>query len=182
MSKSTGEFLRLGVAWPTIRISPLVYRYFCMTAHYRTQMAFSWESLKASQTALNRLYQAAYDWGTPGAPLPDVIAAFEAQVNDDLNFPRALAVVWELVKSKARDGDKKATLLRLDDWLGLDIGQWAPAELVVPEAVQVLVAARQQARTDRDFSAADALRGEIEALGFSVEDTREGPKIAALSS
>ena len=55
-------------------------------------------------------------------------------------------------------------------------------KLVVPEAVEALVAARQQARTDRDFSAADALRGEIEALGFSVEDTREGPKIAALSS
>ena len=91
-------------------------------------------------------------------------------------------MVWELVKSKASDGDKKATLLKLDDWLGLDIEQWAPAELVVPEAVEALVAARQQARTDRDFSAADALRGEIEALGFSVEDTREGPKIAALSS
>ena len=111
-----------------------------------------------------------------------MVAAFEAQVNDDLNFPRALAVVWELVKSKASDGDKKATLLKLDDWLGLDIEQWAPTELVVPEAVEALVAARQQARTDRDFSAADALRGEIEALGFSVEDTREGPRIAALSS
>jgi cysteinyl-tRNA synthetase len=53
---------------------------------------------------------------------------------------------------------------------------------LVPEAVEALVAARQQARTDRDFAAADTLRGEIEALGFSVEDTREGPKIAVLSS
>ena len=181
MSKSTGEFLRLETL-AEHRISPLVYRYFCMTAHYRTQMAFSWESLKASQTALNRLYQAAFDWGESGKVLPDVVAAFEAQVNDDLNFPRALAVVWELVKSNANDGDKKATLLKLDDWLGLDIGQWAPAALVVPASVAALVVARQQARKDRDFAAADLIRGEIEALGFSVEDTREGPKIAVLAS
>ena len=86
------------------------------------------------------------------------------------------------MKSKASDGDKKATLLKLDDWLGLDIGQWAPAALVVPASVAALVVARQQARKDRDFAAADLIRGEIEALGFSVEDTREGPKIAVLAS
>jgi cysteinyl-tRNA synthetase len=64
----------------------------------------------------------------------------------------------------------------------LDIGQWAPAELVVPASVAALVVARQQARKDRDYAAADLIRGEIEALGFSVEDTREGPKIAVLAS
>ena len=177
MSKSTGDFLRLETLKER-KISPLVYRYFCMTAHYRTQMSFSWDSLKASQTALNRLYQTAYGWGSPGAVIPEVIAAFEAEVNNDLNFPRALAVVWELVKSNAKAADKKATLLKLDDWLGLDIDQWVPAEQEIPDAVSALVAAREQARKDKDYAAADQLRRDIEIQGFSLEDTRDGPKVS----
>ena len=177
MSKSTGDFLRLETLKER-KISPLVYRYFCMTAHYRTQMSFSWGSLKASQTALNRLYQTAHDWGSPGAVIPEVISAFEAEVNNDLNFPRALAVVWELVKSNAKAADKKATLLKLDDWLGLDIDHWVPVEQEVPDAVSALVAAREQARKDKDYAAADQLRRDIEVQGFSLEDTRDGPKVS----
>ena len=179
MSKSTGEFLTLSKL-PENGIHPLVYRYLCMTAHYRTQMSFSWESLKASQTALNRLYQAAFDWGKPHDVLEDFVQRFLREINDDLNFPRALAVVWDLVKADAAPGDKKATLLVLDTLLGLDIKEWQPKKTEVPAEIWARVEARQQARASKDFEESDRLRDEVEALGYQIEDTREGPKVTSV--
>ena len=180
MSKSTGEFLTLSKL-PENGIDPLVYRYFCMTAHYRTQMSFSWESLKASQTALNRLYQAAFDWGEPGDVLEDFVERFLKEINDDLNFPRALAVVWDLVKADAMPGDKKATLLALEPLLGLNIKAWQPKKTEVPAEILAMVEARQQARAAKNFEESDRLRGEVEALGYQIEDTREGPKVTSVA-
>ena len=180
MSKSTGEFLTL----PKLQengIDPLAYRYFCMTAHYRTQMSFSWESLKASQTALNRLYQAAFDWGEPGDVLEDFVERFLKEINDDLNFPRALAVVWDLVKADAAPGDKKATLLALEPLLGLNIKAWQPKKTEVPAEILAMVEARQQARASKNFEESDRLRGEVEALGYQIVDTREGPKVTSVA-
>jgi len=180
MSKSTGDFLTLSKL-PENGIDHLVYRYFCMTAHYRTQMSFSWESLKASQTALNRLYQAAFDWGEPGDVLENFVERFLTEINDDLNFPRALAVVWDLVKADAAPGDKKATLLALEPLLGLNIKAWQPKKTEVPAEILAMVEARQQARASKNFEESDRLRGEVEALGYQIEDTREGPKVTAVA-
>ncbi|MEL0091130.1 MAG: hypothetical protein VW714_11675, partial [Rhodospirillales bacterium] len=149
-----------------------------LTAHYRTQMSFSWESLEANATALNRLYKAAYDWGEPGNVIESVRDAFLAEVNEDLNFPKALALVWDMVRSDAVPADKKATLLELDLLLGLDIAAWAPKEALIPEAVLALVESREVARKAKDFREADRLRDEIKEIGFVIEDTREGPKIS----
>ena len=176
MSKSTGEFLRLATLGERA-IDPVVYRYFCLTAHYRTQMSFSWESLEANATALNRLYKAAYDWGQPGDVIESVRDGFLSEVNEDLNFPKALALVWDMVRSDASPADKKATLLELDQMLGLDVASCAPKEVLVPEEVLALVDARETARKARNFGEADRLRDEVAALGFVLEDTREGPKI-----
>ena len=90
MSKATGEFLRLA-SLSERDIDPLVYRYFCLTAHYRTQMSFSWESLEANATALNRLYKTAFEWGEPGEVIENVKQAVLHEVNEDLNFPRRCA-------------------------------------------------------------------------------------------
>jgi cysteinyl-tRNA synthetase len=155
----------------------MVYRYFCLTAHYRTQMSFSWESLEANATALNRLYKMAFEWGEPGEVIEAVKRAVISEVNDDLNFPKALAHIWDMVRSDADPADKKATLLELDALLGLEIGEWQPAEVSVPDDVMNLVQAREAARKDKDYGAADRLRDEVLALGFVIEDTREGPKV-----
>lgn len=176
MAKSAGEFLTLDVVEEK-GFAPLVYRYFCFTAHYRSQMSFSWDSLTAAQTTLNRLYETAYAWGEPGEVADEYYQRFMNCLNDDLNMPRALAVIWDMVKADLPDGAKKATLLAFDDVLGLDIAGWAPEALEVPAAVTQLVAERESARERRDWTRADALRDEILALGFLVEDTREGAKI-----
>ncbi|MFT4798363.1 MAG: cysteinyl-tRNA synthetase [Candidatus Azotimanducaceae bacterium] len=177
MSKSTGEFLRLK-ALIERDIDPLVYRYFCLTAHYRTQMSFSWESLNSNGIALRRLYEASYEWGdASGEPLADYMERFMTCVNDDLNMPRALAVTWDLVKSDAAPGQKKATLLAFDQIFGLKIETWEPVILAVPEEILLVADAREAARKNKEWARADELRDEALAAGYVIEDTRDGPRV-----
>jgi cysteinyl-tRNA synthetase len=102
-----------------------------------------------------------------------------AELNDDLNTPRALALAWEVLKSSLPDAVQKATLGWLDEVLGLGLDAWRPAVHAVPDAVLALVEARQQARAEKRWADADGLRAEIEAAGFSVRDTAEGPVAVA---
>ena len=176
MSKSTGEFLTLDVLIER-GFDPLVYRFFCLGGHYRSQMSFSWESLEAARTSLNRLYDAAFSWGEPGEPDQDTLDRFFAALNDDLGMPKAMAIVWELVKSDLADDVKKATLIRFDDILGLGIAEWSPEEVEVPEAVLELLEARETAREEKNWARADEIRDGITALGYVIEDTPEGAKV-----
>ena len=177
MAKSTGEFLTLDVLSER-GFSPGDYRYFCLTAHYRSQMSFSWKSLESARMALKRLYETAWSWGQPGKASAEYLQRFHDYLNDDLNMPRALAVVWELIRSGEDYDVKKATIIECDEILGLDIAAWQPEKIEVPEAVQGLVDERMQARADRDWTRADTLRDEILALGYALEDTREGTKVS----
>ncbi len=177
MAKSSGDFLRLETLIEH-GYNSLDYRYFCLTAHYRSQMSFSWESLKASSIALSRLYQAAFDWGEPGEVSEDYLQRFTSHINDDLNMPRALAVVWELARSNIEDKVKKATLLKFDEVFALDIADWRPDEIDFPAEILKLAAEREEARRDKNWQKADELRQEIEDQGYFVEDTRDGPKLS----
>ena len=176
MSKSSGEFLTLDVLIER-GFDPLVYRYFCLNGHYRSQMTFSWESLEAARTSLNRLYETAYGWGEPGDPDAKMVERFFESLNDDLGMPRAMAVLWELVRSGLDDRVKKATLLRFDEILGLEIVDWTPEEVAVPEEVTTLLRAREAARNQKNWGRADELRDEIIALGFLLDDTPEGTRV-----
>jgi cysteinyl-tRNA synthetase len=97
-----------------------------------------------------------------------------AELNDDLNTPRALALAWELLKSGLPGAVQKATLGWLDEVFGLGLDAWQPEAVAVPEAVLALVEARRQARLDKRWADADALRTAIESQGFIVRDTADG--------
>ena len=97
-------------------------------------------------------------------------------MNDDLNMPRAMAAVQELLKSTISDGQKYTTILDFDRVLGLDLDRLdQPEEL--PSEVQELVQERQRARDAKEWEASDRLRDEIKALGYMVQDTPEGMKV-----
>ena len=176
MSKSTGEFLTLDVLIER-GFDPMVYRFFCLGGHYRSQMTFSWESLEAARTSLNRLFEAAFSWGEPGEPDQDTLDRFFGALNDDLGMPKAMAIVWELVKSDFADGVKKATIIRFDEILGLGIAEWSPEAVEVSEEVLELLKARETARVEKNWARADEIRDEITALGYVIEDTPEGAKV-----
>jgi cysteinyl-tRNA synthetase len=88
-----------------------------------------------------------------------------------------VAVTWELVKSDLPAATKKATLLVFDRVLGLGLAEWQPAEEKVPDEVLALVAQRQQARKEKRWQDADALRASISAAGYALEDTPQGPRV-----
>jgi len=171
MAKSSGEFLRLQTLLDR-EYDPLSYRYLCLTAHYRTDLKFTWESLDSAAVALQRLRNSVYDWGPGGAVDEKSLARFEGFINDDLNMPRALALAWETARGSLPDAVKKSTLLEFDRVFGLDLAEWAPD--TVPADVMALVKEREAARAGKDWQLADELRARIDAMGYDVEDSAEG--------
>ena len=176
MGKSAGNFLRLQMLLDR-GYDPLVWRYFCLGAHYRAKLSFAWEGLDGAATALNRLRLAAHEWGAPGQPDEGYRQRFAEQVNDELNTPRALALAWDLVRSDRPPDVKKATLLEMDRVFGLRLAGWRPGEESLPDEIQALVEQRQQARREKRWQAADELRARIRAAGYEVEDTPQGPRV-----
>ncbi|MBC3933299.1 cysteine--tRNA ligase [Undibacterium curvum] len=179
MSKSSGDFLRLQTLLDQ-HIDPLAYRYLCLTAHYRSQMQFSFEALQSAQTALQRLREIYHAWPAGGSVSSAYQEKFTAFVNEDLNVPRALALVWEMLKSELSDADKKATITEFDRIFGLGLASWVPKALEVPAEVQTLAEQRQAARIAKNWAEADRLRAELHALGFEVEDKAGSMQIKRL--
>jgi cysteinyl-tRNA synthetase len=179
MAKSSGEFLTLD-ALVARGYDPMVYRYFLLTAHYRQQLAFSWEALDAAASALRSLRRAVVALRPAGGggepPIARHVDAFRQAAEDDLNMPRALAALWAAVKdADAPPAEKYATLLAMDEVLGLGLaGVEAEAPAADPEEVERLVAERDAARQARDFARADALRDRLDAMGVEVMDSPAG--------
>ncbi|HHE71923.1 MAG TPA: cysteine--tRNA ligase [Chloroflexi bacterium] len=174
MGKSLGNFLRVQDLIDR-GYDPLAYRYLCLGAHYRSRLTFSWDALGAASKALTRLREMVYGWEGGGSVSDTWVETFLKQVNDDLNMPRALATVWEVAHSDLSNADKKATLLKLDEVLGLRLAEWQPE--AIPEEILRLVEKRQEARRARRWAEADALRDQILAAGYEVRDTPEGPVV-----
>jgi cysteinyl-tRNA synthetase len=161
---------------------PLALRYLFLQAHYRTPLSFSWESLTAAQSALERLWNLTKEVATESdrkGRASEARRHFLAAMRDDLNTPQALAVLWEALKSEDYTEEEKWDLVEVADaHLGLSLTH--PPEKVVlageaiPESVQRLLEAREAARARKDFAEADRLRAEITALGYALQDSPTG--------
>ena len=181
MAKSEGNFLTLDNTFIKRDISPLAYRYAVFQTHYRKPMEYSEESLQAGRNGLqhlqNQVRQISED-GTVavGEVNPEFRDKFLEAVNDDLNMPRAMAAVQAMLKSALSNSDKYATMLDFDSVLGLDLNALDKAD-EIPSEVQQLVEERKNARQAKDWAASDRLRDEIQALGFIVQDGKDGMKV-----
>lgn len=184
MSKSGGTFVTLQTLIDK-GYDPLAYRYLCLGAHYRTQLEFSYESLDSAAKSLKNLRQLAWQAKTQTTSLPlaseKVHACNEkltAAMEDDLNAPRALAVVWEVLKSDLSAAEKLAFVEFADSILALDLLRGPEEEKVeIPAEVISLVEQRTAARKSKDWQKSDQLRDQIAALGYVVKDTPQGPQI-----
>jgi cysteinyl-tRNA synthetase len=183
MSKSTGNVCLLddlvAQGFP-----PLAFRYFFLQAHYRQQQSLTDEAMEAAATGYDRLLAHALELrDVPGEPDPartlPLRERFREAIRDDLNAPRALAVAWEVARSRELPPADRAGLLRgFDAVLGLELGTALPrAERRESDPrIDALVAEREAARRRRDFAAADRLREALAAEGIAVEDTPAGPR------
>ena len=181
MAKSAENFLTLENALLNNDINPLSYRFASFLTHYRKPMEFSDEGIEAARNGLLHLQNQVRQVVAAGIGGDKAISAeyknkFLGAVNDDLNMPRAMAVIQEMLKSSVSDTVKLTTILDFDRVVGLNLDQ-LDQERALPEAVQSRVDARIKARKSKDFATSDRLRAEIEAMGYLVQDTKDGMKI-----
>jgi cysteinyl-tRNA synthetase len=185
MAKSTGNFVTLSTITEK-GYDPLDYRYFCLGAHYRTQLAFTWEALDGARAGrlamVERIAQLKDEApGGPGVPGPAArryLEAFEAHAGDDLNMPNCLADLWTLLRdSSVPAAERLAAAYAMDAVLGLDLQAAARAEVQLDEESKKLLAEREQARKARDFRRADEIRAALLARGIEVQDGPQGPKL-----
>lgn len=188
MSKSLGNIVT--VEDVIVRgFDPLALRYFYFTAHYKKPMNFTWESLTAAQNALNELrsyvvrLMSYVSRKTLSNEKLEKIDAYRQKFDDalenDLNMPQALAVVWEVVKSNIPSQDKYDLLLDFDEVLGLQLSAISNQQSAIPKEVEDLAQRREGLRREQKFDEADEVRKTIEAKGYIVEDTSEGTRISA---
>ena len=169
MAKATGNFLKLSSVIDK-GINPIAYRFWLLMANYRTKMNFNWEALEGAETALKRLYGLYNELGSDiGNINEDYKKKFKEYLEDDLDTPRALTVLWDLIKdNNISNADKKATILDFDKVLGL--GFENITEEIIPSDVIKLAREREEARKNKDYKKSDELRTKINSLGYEVKD------------
>lgn len=176
MSKSLGNVYTLDDL-SARGIDPISFRYFLLGAHYRQQQNVTWDALQAAQNALTKLRQTVRGWKTPLIGCADLEAEFDEAVNDDLNAPRALAILWKTVDSEYPSDAKAETVLSMDKILGLGLDRFVAKPVTVPDDVKALMEERERARRESNWPESDRLRDEIASRGWTVEDTPEGQRV-----
>lgn len=179
MAKSEDNFLTVDNALIKKDINPLAYRFAALQVHYRKSMEYSEENLRQAEQGLDSLRRQISLLGNEmGEILPDFKMEFMTAINDDLNMPQALAVLFKLMKSSVSAADKLATVLDFDRVFGLSLNQpLETADLILSESVEKLIKERQEARNEKNWERADSLRQEILDLGYIVEDGADGQSV-----
>lgn len=167
--------------------NPLSLRYLFLTAHYRSKLNFTWKSLEASQNALNKLYdfiafpdttverRSRSNSKIKPQDETQIITDYEKQfleaLENNLDTPKALAIIWRMIKSKDLSYDnKKTTLLKFDKVLGLDFDKVKKEGSEISDDVKKLIEQREEARENKDWGKADKLRDEIKKKGLAIKD------------
>ena len=158
---------------------PLDLRYFFFLNHYRMPQNFTWKALKAARTARLKLINTAKRLAKSGKGKPKYQQEFAHALENDMHLPEALAVVWNVLKSKEKDKDKYATILDFDNVLGLRIEEEATKKIKVDKnikkEIESLVKEREEARSNKDWPKADLLRKNLkDEYKVELVDTDEG--------
>lgn len=186
MSKSLGNTYTISQLQEK-GVEPLAFRLFCFTAHYRNKLNFTFEGAYGSQKALERLYEGYIKQQNGIDEIDDSKIAeynhkFNNFVNDDMNMPGAMGIVWEVIKNPQKSHKLAELLLKFDEVLGLDLKnskkylekfQKSKTE-DLPEEIKQLVEERKQARENKDWAKSDELRDLITSKGYSIKDTKDG--------
>jgi cysteinyl-tRNA synthetase len=154
--------------------NPLEFRYMCLTTHYRKPLNFSIEKLEAAKNSYQRLKNIISGLKNDKTENKKYLAEFEKAVNNDIDTPKALSVLWNLVRDEKTQG-KLETIKKIDEVLGLDLLK--KEKIDVPLEIKKLVKEREVARKNKDWKKSDELRKKITEKGYSIDDTPEGARI-----
>ena len=183
MSKSLGNTYTLDQLQEK-GIEPLAYKMFCYTAHYRTKLNFTFEGALSTQKALNRLREGYLthlqnDEKIDEEEIKEYKQRFLDAVNDDLNMPLAMGIVWEVVRNNKKSKQFAELLLEFDRILGLDLENSKKyleeqEKVELPKEILELVEQRKIARENKDWAESDRIRDLLKEKGYTVKDTKEG--------
>ena len=155
---------------------PLAFRYYILTSHYRSSLDFTWRGLQGIQKALMSLREKVLNWeGKQVAPDEKFLKEFTIRINNDLNTPQAIALMWEVVDSSLTPEKKRATLLEFDRVFSFGLASSSFGE--IPKEIIALVQEREFLRKNGQWEKADCLREEILKRGYEVRDMPTGPKV-----
>jgi cysteinyl-tRNA synthetase len=185
MAKSAGTFLTLQDLVDS-GYDPLDYRYLCLGAHYRSQLNYSEDSLDGARYSrrnlterLSRIKESAEQ--VPAEQLGDraveYLRNFTEYISTDLNMPKALSNLWNLIKDESvPDGEKITAACDMDRVFGLGFQQLLEHEDTLEPALVKMIADREEARKNSDYSLADSLRDKLAEHGITLEDTASGTR------
>ena len=187
MSKSLGNFYTVEDVEKK-GFDPISLRHLYLGANYRDPLNFTWDSLTASQNALEKLRNQIHELKNQSDrtvlseekenKVEEYRNKFNQAVNDDLNTSVALSVLWEMLKSNIPSNDKYDLAMSFDEILGLKLGE--KKEIKIPNQVKAMIAKREDLRKKGDFAASDVIRDKIVSSGYSIEDTPQGQKVKPL--
>jgi cysteinyl-tRNA synthetase len=161
----------------------MVFRFFCLNAHYRKKLNFTFETMDAAKTSYERLCQAVLKHkNSKETTSPEVLEKyrreFREDIADDLNVPSALGVLFTMLKEPASK-DIYDLVVDFDRVFGLDLDKVKEEESNIPQEIIEMAEKMQQARLEKNWPVADALRAEIGDKGYIVKNTKEGYEIVA---
>ena len=162
--------------------NPLTYKLFSYSSHYRNKLNFTWEGMDAAEKSLERLKNG-YKLHLNGTEIveDEVINQYEGRfhkaINDDLNMPLAMGVVWEVIRNEKKSSKFAELLLKFDKVMGLKIDEEDSKQNDIPEEIMRLIEERRIARENKDWAASDRLRDLINDKGYNIKDTKDGMEI-----
>lgn len=186
MSKSLGNTYRISQL-EEMGYSPLVFRYFCLNAHYRNKLNFTFEGMDAAKTSYERLCAVlrSHSMGrahVDSEVLNGYLNEFHAAIDDDINIPMALGVLWKMVKENPLTSEVYDAALQMDKVFGLSLDKVAEylennkqrADAAIPDEVAQLAASRYEAKLAKNWNLADEIRAKVTELGYSILDKKDG--------
>ena len=178
MSKSKGEFLTVSLLEEK-GYNPLAYRYLCLNSYYHSQLTFSYDILDGAQNAYNKLKNRVSKLvkdEVNNEKYNEYIEKFSEAIKDDLNTSNMVTLVYDVLKDDISDGTKLAIIEKFDEVLSLDLTVVEEKEVDADLEKEVLakIEERKEAKKNKDFAKADAIRDELLARGIKLIDTREG--------
>ena len=166
---------------------PLALRYLYLTSNYRDTLNFTWDSLKSAQTALNKLREHMVSLLSlrqrtmlsmeKGDKVDIYNKKFLEAINDDMDMPKAIAILWEVIKSNIPSEDKYDLAINFDEVLGLRFAEITNPKLQITKEVNKLIETREKLRSENKFEEADKIRKDLEKEGFYLIDSANGPVI-----
>lgn len=166
-------------------LDPLAYRFFTFTSNYTNKLNFTWDAISSANVSLNKLREATLkhkgvNQKIDGNIIDSFRNRFKEALNDDLNLPIAMSIVWEVAKYDTKSNDLYLLLKEFDEVLSIDIDKDVKEkneEIELPDDIKEILEKRKQARDGKDYSESDRLRDILKEKGYIVKDSKEGQKI-----